>query len=154
MSWEHPQITVSKTGAHPGRRLKFPGLVAQLWFSPEAAAAKPLIFPLNDDDPAALSPSKWEARRDTKKCSRGTRVNQTSCRSLVRSLVICLGCTCGREGPSCTWKCLPGMDHAPIKKRCASPGRRLELPGPIAQPPCCWGWHHGYRFDGSRSWPS
>ena len=88
LSWERPNITVSKTGAHTGRRLNFPGLVAQLWCSPEAAAHKPLIFPCPDDDPTALSPSKKEAKREAKKCSGYVRINLTFSRSLGKSLVI------------------------------------------------------------------
>ena len=90
---------------------EFPGSVAQLWCSPGVAAQDPLISP--SPEPAALSPSKREARREANKCSWGARVNQTFCRSLVKSLVIRLGGTCGRDMPSRILECLPGKGHDP-----------------------------------------
>ena len=100
------------------------------------AAHGPLRLPLPAYAPTTLSPSKWKAGREAPKCSWGRRPNQTFCRSLVRSLVICLWRTCGRERPSHIWEGLPDKDPITVLKTCA-PGRRLEFPGSVAQPPCC-----------------
>jgi len=62
-------------------------VVAQLWCSLEAAAHKLLIPPCPDDDPAAPSPSKKEAKREAEKCSGYARINSPFSRSLVKSLV-------------------------------------------------------------------
>ena len=51
-------------------------------------------FPLSstpDYDPAALSISQWEARREAPKSSWGARVNQTLCRSLAEVCLCALG---------------------------------------------------------------
>jgi hypothetical protein len=87
---------VLNTCGPPGGRLEFPRSAAQLQCCPGVAAQDPLISALPDYDPAALSPSKREARREANKCCGYARINQTFCRSLVRSLVTRLARTCGR----------------------------------------------------------
>ena len=109
-------IPVLDSCGPPGGRLEFPGSVAQLQCCPGLAAQDPLITPLPDYDPAALSPCKREARREANKSSWDARLNQTFCRSLVRSLVICLWRTCGRERPSHILEGLPGNDPITVWK--------------------------------------
>ena len=96
-------------------------------------------------------PSKWEAR-GAQKCSWSARVNQTFCRSLVRSLAV-LGAHVMERSLRASWNAHLGRTTTPALKTFEPPGQRLQFPESVAQLPCCPGWHHGYQFNGSPSWP-